>query len=474
MSSTSVQDQNATVHEYLWGKYVQSDSEAAVNGEFYTAFGGVSVSFWKCADVPLECQWEHERDRGASYFDGMAPVTGASCTPSVMRLHPGGRMTHVGNNSGYNGCYDIVLRNPGAGYSTDTGDLIVAVTLLITPSLSDGSCTDTAITSRTAESGPGAVFMKFHTFPTAEGYAYFETYSQELETRPYTNPWVLRNAADSLWAQQSTDTDTTTLTNAELYARKARESAAAAKESDGTATNSKDAAAGSAVVAGASAREAAKSKEDASASEGDAKKHNSDAKASASKSDDRAVEADASATRATESQNQAARSQAAALTSATDAREAAELAVQNNISSKEVKNARDAAASSATEAATSATAAETAKRNTRGMMDSVYAAKQDAIQAKNAAISARDEAQRRAVTSNASATRAATSAATAQSANMSAAVSAGRAEASARSLQDATRVSVRFLGFLAAATCLLALVIYYYYTNKKACRHDDI
>lgn len=227
---SSLTPQNDIVHNYLWVKrqYLRDTNDTGSliqSQEFFHTFDGVTVSFWECNDVPMECKWEHERDRSVYYFDGM--FSGA-CAPSLMRLHKGGRLTHV-SSSVYHGSYDITLQSPQAGYATDNGDFVVSVALTITPDVGREDIQSRTTMPQTL----GRIFMKFHTFPKEDAMAFFQEYPNQRELTPY-NPWVIGIAADL--------TTRSVIDHIEQHVADAAQSAEDAHESTLRATSSADSA----------------------------------------------------------------------------------------------------------------------------------------------------------------------------------------------------------------------------------------
>ena len=276
----SLTTQNTLVHNYLWTKkqYLRdkNNTESLIQtSDFFQKFDGVTVSFWECNDVPMECKWEHERDRGAFYFDGL--FSGA-CAPSLMRLHDGGRLTHV-SSSVYHGSYDITLQSPQAGYATDTGDFVVSVTMTLAP--------DTRREDIQARiSMPqvlGRVYMKLHTFPVEEALAFFQEYPNQQEQTPY-DPWILGIAAN-LTTRNYLDHIEQHETDAERFAEEARQSALRALTSELRATARAESAHHSTQSAHTSETNAERSETTANMSETNAERSSDSARQNAEQSE---------------------------------------------------------------------------------------------------------------------------------------------------------------------------------------------
>jgi hypothetical protein len=430
--------QNQLVHTFLWEtqRYLSEQGTDA----FFNAFDGVSVSFWKCYDVPMKCKWEFEPDRRAAYFDG---IIAGGCAPSLMRIHKGGRLTHV-RGSEYTGCYDIVLGSPAIGYQTNTGDLIVSVTLSITPSTTDNICTDMDIYSRvTTPFVAGKVFMMFHTFPIAEAHTYFTRYTQERSVIPY-NPWVLGLAAN-LRNTSPTDSDS-----------------AAAR------------AAASAARAEASAESAAASAQKAVVSENNSEKHAQTAMGYVTQTHQ---DVETTAMSVTEASNFAYTTLGHVSQTKQDLIATAILTAETN---KNTTLTFGHVTQTTKDVLATQLSVVEAKKHAQTTLGHVLQTHQDVKETQLSVVEAKKHAkttlchvtqtQKDVLETNRSEARSSIYADTALHASDKSAKAAGKSEASAQVLSNAASVSVWFIWLLAICTCLLSFVIYYYYNNRN-CHH---
>ena len=417
--------QNQLVHTFLWEtqRYLSVPGTEA----FFNAFDGVSVSFWKCSDVPMEFRWEYEHDRRAAYFDG---IVAGGCAPSLMRIHKGGRLTHV-RGSEYTGCYDIVLGSPAIGYPTTTGDLIVSVTLSITPSTTDNFCTDMDIYSRvTTPFVAGNVFMMFHTFPIVEAHTYFTRYTQERLIIPY-NPWVLGLAGNI-----------------------------GPVDSDSAA----DSAAASAARAAASAESAAASAQKALVAENKSEKHAQTAMGYVTQTSQDVETTALSVTEASKSAD----------TTLGHVSQTKQDLIKTKLLTEET--AKNTALTSDHVTQTIKDVLSTTK-HAQTTLGHVLQTHQDVKETQLSAAEAKKHAkttlchvtqtQKDVSETNRSEARSGIYADTALHASDKSTKAAGKAEASAQALANAASLSVWFIWLLAICTCLLSLVIYYYYNNRN-------